>query len=129
MFHPITIPAESKMLFNVVKLKPQYTIEDVEMLLGEMCNVVKNTYGDSDGGFIAGQAFKFAGFVSEQGSFDAEKASEDHIAIVTYWQTFEQHEKSHSDEAFNNKFTQLAEYCDNTYEIGYELLWQGEPEA
>lgn len=128
MFHPITIPADAKMLFNVVKLKPQYNIEDIELLLGEMCNVVKNTYGDDNGGFIAGQVFKFAGFISNEGSFDSKKMTEEHIAIVTYWQSFEQHEKSHSDETFNNKFTQLAEYCEETYEIGYDLLWQGEPE-
>ena len=54
--------------------------------------------------------------------------TEEHVAIVTYWKSFEQHEKSHSDETFNNKFTQLAEYCEETYEIGYDLLWQGEPE-
>jgi hypothetical protein len=128
MFHPITIPADAKMLFNVVKLKPEYKIEDIELLLGEMCNVVKNTYGDDNGGFIAGQVFKFAGFISNEGSFDSKKMTEDHIAIVTYWQSFEQHEKSHSDETFNNKFTQLAEYCEETYEIGYDLLWQGVPE-
>lgn len=128
MFHPITIPADAKMLFNVVKLKPQYNIEDIELLLGEMCNVVKNTYGDDNGGFIAGQVFKFAGFISNEGSFDSKKMTEEHIAIVTYWKSFEQHEKSHSDETFNNKFTQLAEYCEETYEIGYDLLWQGEPE-
>ena len=116
------------MLFNVVKLKPEYTIEDIEMLLGEMCNVVKNTYGDDNGGFIAGQVFKFAGFVSNEGSFDSKKMTEDHVAIVTYWKSFEQHEASHSDETFNNKFTQLAEYWDETYEIGYDLLWQGVPE-
>ena len=128
MFHPITVPADSKMLFNVVKLKPQYSIEDIELLLGEMCNVVKNTYGDDNGGFIAGQVFKFAGFISNEGSFDSKKMTEDHIAIVTYWKSFEQHEASHSDETFNNKFTQLAEYCEETYEIGYDLLWQGVPE-
>lgn len=128
MFHPITIPAESKMLFNVVKLKDGVTIEDIEMLLGEMCNVVKNTYGNDHGGFIAGQVFKFAGFISNEGSFDSKKMQEDHIAIVTYWNSFEQHETSHADHTFKEKFDKLAEYCDETYEIGYDLLWQGVPE-
>ena len=128
MFHPITIPFGCVMLFNVVKLKEGVTVNDVELALGEMCNVVKNTYGDDNGGFIAGQVFKFAGFISNEGSFDSKKMSEDHVAIVTYWQSFEQHEKSHADETFNNKFTQLAEYCEETYEIGYDLLWQGVPE-
>ena len=53
---------------------------------------------------------------------------EDHITIVTYWKPFEQHEASHADSAFKEKFDKLAEYCDETYEIGYEMLWQGVPE-
>jgi hypothetical protein len=116
------------MLFNVVKLKDGVTVQDVELTLGEMCNVVKNTYGDDNGGFIGGQVYKYTGFVSNEGSFDSKKMTEDHIVIMTYWQSFEQHEKSHADEAFKNKFTELAEFCDETYELGYEMLWQGVPE-
>ena len=54
MFHPISIPFGCVMLFNVVDLKEGVTVDDVEMTLGEMCNVVKNKYGDDEGGFIAG---------------------------------------------------------------------------
>ena len=50
MFHPITIPFGCVMLFNVVKLKKGVTVEDIEMELGDMCNVVKTTYGDENGG-------------------------------------------------------------------------------
>jgi hypothetical protein len=128
MFHPITIPFGAVMLFNVVKLKDGVTVEDVELQLGEMCNVVKNTYGDDAGGFIGGQVYKFSGFISEQGSFDATKMTEDHLVIATYWKSFEQHEKSHADHVFKEKFDALAQYCDETYEIGYEMLWQGVPE-
>ncbi len=128
MFTPITIPFGCVMLFNVVKLKDGVKIEDVELALGEMCNVVKNTYGDDNGGFIGGQVYKYTGFISEQGSFDATKMSEDHIVIATYWQSFEQHEKSHADHVFKEKFDALQEYCTETYEIGYEMLWQGVPE-
>jgi hypothetical protein len=93
-----------------------------------MCNVVKNTYGDEAGGFIGGQVYKYTGFISEQGSFDATKMTEDHLVIMTYWKSFEQHEKSHADHVFKEKFDALAEYCSETYEIGYEMLWQGVPE-
>jgi hypothetical protein len=129
MFTPITIPFDCVMLFNVVKLKPGVEMEDVELTLGEMCNVVKNTYGDQKGGFIAGQVFKYAGFVSSEGSVNAESThTEDHIAIVTYWRSFDQHEHSHADTLFKEKFSGLAKLCTETYELGYELLWQGEPE-
>jgi hypothetical protein len=93
-----------------------------------MCNVVKNTYGDEEGGFIGGQVFEYTGFVSEQGSFDPSKNSEDHLVIMTYWRSFEQHEKSHADSVFKERFSALAEYCSDTYEMGYKMLWQGVPE-
>lgn len=136
MFHPIEIPFGCTMLFNVVDLKEGVSIEDVELLLGEMCNVVKNNYGDDNGGFIGGQVFKNAGFISNEGSVVADdnnakkrvKQNMGDIVILTYWQSFEQHEKSHADALFNEKFSALAEMCDETYEVGYEMLWQGVPE-
>ncbi len=127
MFDPISIPFDSVMLFNVAKLKEGVSIEDVELTLGEMCNAVKNAYGDDDGGFLAGQVFKFSGFVSSEGSFTDEPAREQgDLAIVTYWQSFDQHEKSHAHHAFKEKFDELVSFCDDVYEVGYELLWQGE---
>jgi hypothetical protein len=136
MFEPIQIPFGCVMLFNVVDLKEGVTPADVELALGEMCNVVKNTYGDDKGGFIAGQVFKYSGFVSEEGSVGqspegdqvAAKIKQGELAIVTYWQSFEQHEKSHADKVFKEKFSALAEFCDETYELGYEMLWQGVPD-
>lgn len=132
MFDPIKIPFGAKMLFNVVKLKPGVSFDDIEMTIGEMCNTVKNTYGDTKGGFIAGQVFKFSGFISQEGSLQAQgkspKDSDEQVVIITYWESFEQHEKSHADETFKQKFNALAEYCDDTYEIGYDMLWQGTPE-
>ncbi len=128
MFDPVSIPFGAKMLFNTVKLKPGINLEEVELALGEMCNVVKNTYGGDKGGFIAGQVFKFTGFLSDEGSMNALKTADDHIAIVTYWRSFEEHEKSHADEAFNAKFSELAEMCTESKELGYEMLWQGESE-
>lgn len=130
MFHPIEIPFGCVMLYNAVNLKDEYTVEDVELVLGEMCNVVKNTYGDDNGGFIAGQVYRNAGFISEEGSFDSEKTvqNEHELVIVTFWASFEQHEKSHADAVFREKFSKLVEFCDDTFELGYEMLWQGVPE-
>ena len=136
MFHPIEIPFGCVMMFNVVDLKDGVTPEDVELVLGEMCNVVKNTYGNDKGGFIAGQVFKYSGFVSDEGSVGeapkenevAAKIKQGELAIVTYWQSFDQHEKSHAYQALKEKFSELVEFCDETYELGYEMLWQGVPE-
>jgi hypothetical protein len=128
MFHPIEIPFESVMLFNLIRLKPGTDMDDVEMALGEMCNVVKENYGNEKGGFIAGQVFKYAGFISDEGSVGAAGAEGEHLAIVTYWKSFKQHETSHADHVFKEKFSALAELCTETKELGYELLWQANPE-
>ena len=136
MFEPIEIPFGCVMMFNVVDLKDGVKVEDVELALGEMCNVVKNTYRDEEGGFIAGQVFKYSGFVSAEGTVGdapdendtAAKIKQGELAIVTYWKSFDQHEKSHADKTFNEKFSKLAEFCDETYELGYQMLWQGVPE-
>ena len=124
------------MMFNVVDLKDGVTVADVELALGEMCNVVKNTYGDDKGGFIAGQVYKYTGFVSKEGSVGevpednviTAKIKQGELAIVTFWKSFEQHETSHADKVFKEKFSALASFCDETYELGYEMLWQGVPE-
>jgi len=126
MFGPITIPFGAKMLFNTVRLKPHVTFEDVEMTVGELCSVVKQTYGGDKGGFIAGQVFKFSGFVSDQGSLTESKTSDNHDVIVTYWRSFEEHERSHADELFTNKFSALASMFSDTKELEYDMLWQGE---
>ena len=138
MFNPLTIPFGAKMLFNVVKLKPGYNLEDAELAMGEMCNVVKNTYRD-EGGFIAGQVFSYAGFISNEGSLGgadtgthgrlASGLTEDHLIIITYWQSFEQHERSHADDTFQEKFEALLEMCEGAFEVGYDMLWQGQPES
>ncbi|MBL8343488.1 MAG: hypothetical protein JNL30_18610 [Rubrivivax sp.] len=142
MFGPISIPFGCKLLFNTVKLKPGATIDDVELALAEMCNVVKETYGGERGGFVAGQVFRFAGFVSAEGSLGAGAANApaaaaaagtgaagtgaDHdLVIATYWRSFDQHERSHADHVFKDKFAALAAHCTETRELGYELLWQG----
>jgi len=129
MFGPITVPFGAKMLFNTVRLKPGVTFEDVELAVGELCSVVKEAYGGDKGGFIAGQVFKFSGFVSNEGSLNASKTAEDHYVIVTYWRSFEDHERSHANEIFTSKFAALAAMCSDTKELGYDLLWQGEAKS
>jgi hypothetical protein len=129
MFNPVTIPFGCKMLFNVVTLKEGVTMEDVELALGEMCNTVKNTYGHG-GGFIAGQVYEYAGFISDEGTVsDNEQINPTppHIVIVTYWNSFEEHEKSHADTVFKEKFEALGKLAESTYELGYSMLWQGDP--
>lgn len=129
MFETLPIPFGAKMLFNTVKLKPGVTHDDVELAIGEMCNVVKNTYGGDKGGFIGGQVFRFSGFASEEGSLGGVKPADAHMAIVTCWRSFEEHERSHADKVFRDKFSALASLCTESRELGYDMLWQGGPDA
>ena len=90
-------------------MKPGVDQDDVDVALAEMCNVVKETYGGDKGGFIAGQVFRFSGFVSDEGLARRLCTNLDHdIAIVTYWRSFEEHERSHADAVFREKFAALA---------------------
>lgn len=129
MFGPITIPFGAKLLFNTIKLKPGVTYDDVQLALAEMCSVVKETYGGDKGGFVAGQVFRFSGFVSDEGSLGAAHGSDHDLVIATYWRSFDEHERSHADAVFKSKFSELAEMCVETRELGYEMLWQGAPEG
>jgi hypothetical protein len=128
MFDPITLPFGAKMLFKTAKLKPGVSFDEVEMAVGEMCNIVKETYGGDKGGFIAGQVFRFSGFASAEGSLGATPPADEHYVIVTYWRSFEEHERSHADKIFRSKFEVLAGMCSETRELGYDMLWQGAPE-
>ena len=129
MFGLITVPFGCKMLFNTVKLKPGIDPLDVDEALADMCSVVKETYGGDKGGFVAGQVFRFSGFASEEGSLGGTQGADHDLAIVTYWRSFEEHERSHADAVFRAKFAALGAMCSGSQELGYELLWQGAPEA
>lgn len=129
MFGPLVVPFGAKMLFNTVKLKPGVTMDDVELAIGEMCNVVKETYGGDKGGFCGDQVFRLSGFASPEGSLGGVQPADAHLAIVTNWRSFEEHERSHADKTFKDKFSALATMCSDSQELGYEMLWQGAPEA
>lgn len=128
MFGSISIPFDAKVLFNTIKLKPGVAMEDVEIAMGEMCDVVKGSYGGDKGGFIAGQVLKFSGFISDEGSISPSRTADHDVAIVTYWRSFKEHERSHADEVFHAKFSALAQMCTDSKELGYEMLWQGNAE-
>ena len=130
MFDPITLPFGAKMLFNTVKLKPGVKFEDVELAVGEMCNVVKETYGGDKGGFIAGQVFKFSGFVSERGV--AQRHAQPRTSTTSSSPTGARSRSTRTrmpTRSFTSKFEALAKMCTETKELGYDMLWQGEPEG
>ena len=46
--------------------------------------------------------------------------------IVTFWNSFEDHEQSHRSETFQPLFENVLELCENgNEEIAYDMLWSG----
>jgi hypothetical protein len=46
--------------------------------------------------------------------------------IVTFWQSFEDHEKSHRSDTFQPLFQRVLDLCENgNEEIAYNMLWSG----
>ena len=122
MFGSITIPYEAVMLYNVCKLKDGVEwSDDLELAIGQMCNLVKENYED----FVAGQVLKYAGFISEEGSVGGYGSEGNHFALVTYWKSFDAHEESHRAELFLKAFGDVMEFCSEARELGYEIMWQG----
>ena len=77
------------MRLNTVTLSPGGTFEEVEMVVGELCAMVKGIYGGGKGGFSPGQVFKFSGFISNKGSLSASGTADNHYVIVIYWRSFD----------------------------------------
>ena len=127
MYGSITIPFNSVLLYNVCKLKEGHCFEEVELAIGETCSLTK-----AIDGFIAGQVVKYAGFVSEEGTVGDPRnigVVGNHFGLITYWKSFDDHEKSHKDEAIKKAFEEVLVVCEQTYELGYEIEWQGEKET
>jgi len=124
MFQPITIPYESVMLLNECRLKPNVKFDEVELAIAEVCSKTK----DSQDGFIAGQVFSYAGFISPEGSIGEQGEELPHFLLITYWKDFSEHEDSHQYPPIKEAFGDLLEFLAETKELGYHLEWQGEKE-
>ncbi len=113
---------------NRVILKPQFSVEDLEERVAVLCENVKTYHSDT--GFVGGMVVLNSGQVSNEGSTigqAVESPMKDREAlIVTFWNSFEQHEASHRSETFQPLFQQVLELCENgNEEIAYRMLWSG----
>ncbi len=113
---------------NRVILKPEYSTEDLEMRVAELCENVKTYHSET--GFVGGFVAMNSGQVSNEGSTigqAVENPLKDREAlIVTFWQSFEDHERSHRSETFQPLFKKVLELCENgNEEIAYRMLWSG----
>jgi len=113
---------------NRVILKPEYSTDDLEMRVAELCENVKTYHSDT--GFIGGFVAMNSGQVSNEGSTVGQAVDsplkDREALIVTFWQSFEDHERSHRSETFQPLFKKVLELCENgNEEIAYRMLWQG----
>jgi hypothetical protein len=113
---------------NRVILKPEYTVDDLEMRVAELCENVKTYHSDT--GFVGGFVAMNSGQVSNEGSTigqAVESPLKDREAlIVTFWRSFEDHERSHRSDTFQPLFKRVLELCENgNEEIAYRMLWSG----
>ena len=113
---------------NRVILKPEYTTDDLEMRVAELCENVKTYHSDT--GFVGGFVAMNSGQVSNEGSTIGQAVTSPlqnrEALIVTFWQSFEDHERSHQSDTFQPLFKQVLELCENgNEEIAYSMLWSG----
>ncbi len=122
------LAADGIMTVNRVVLKKGFTVDDLQMRVAELCENVKTYHSDT--GFAGGLVALNKGMVSNEGStigqaVDSELKGREAL-IVTFWDSFEQHEASHRSDTFQPLFKKVLELCENgNEELAYDVLWSG----
>jgi hypothetical protein len=113
---------------NRVILKPEYSTDDLEMRVAELCENVKTYHSDT--GFVGGFVAMNSGQVSNEGSTVGQPVESPmkgrEALIVTFWTSFQDHERSHRSASFQPLFQRVLDLCENgNEEIAYSMLWSG----
>lgn len=121
-------PYDGIVTLNRVILKPEYTVEDLQERVAELCENVKTYHSDT--GFIGGFVALNSGDISNEGSTAGQAVAsplkDKEALIVTFWRSFEEHEASHRSKTFQPLFKQVLDLCENgNEELAYEMLWSG----
>ncbi|MGM0477191.1 MAG: ligand-binding protein SH3 [Pseudomonadota bacterium] len=121
-------PHDGVVTVNRVILKPEYTVDDLEERVAELCENVKTYHSDT--GFHGGMVVLNSGAISNEGSTVGQAVDSPlkgrEALIITFWRSFEDHEESHRSDTFQPLFQRALELCENgNEEIAYEMLWSG----
>lgn len=113
---------------NRVILKQGYTVDDLEERVAMLCENVKTYHSTT--GFLGGMVVLNSGMISNEGSSVGQAVAsplkDREALIVTFWNSFEEHEASHRSATFQPLFKQVLELCENgNEEIAYRMLWSG----
>ena len=122
------LPSDGVVTVNRVILKPEYTLDDLEERVATLCENVKTYHSDT--GFVGGFVVMNSGEISNEGSTVGQAVTsplkDKEALIVTFWNTMEDHEKSHQSDTFQPLFKKVLELCENgNEEIAYKMLWSG----
>jgi len=123
-----SFPPNGVVTVNRVILKPDYTVDDLQERVALLCENVKTYHSDT--GFVGGFVSLNSGQISNEGSTVGQAVESPlrnrEALIVTFWNSFEDHERSHRSETFQPLFREVLELCENgNEEIAYEMLWSG----
>jgi hypothetical protein len=121
-------PSDGVVTVNRVILKPQYTIDDLQERVAVLCENVKTYHSDT--GFVGGFVALNSGVISNEGSSagqaQASPMKDKEALVITFWRSYEEHEKSHRSKSFQPLFLKVLELCENgNEEIAYTMLWSG----
>lgn len=121
-------PYNGVVTVNRVILKPEYSVDDLQERVAELCENVKTYHSET--GFVGGFVALNSGMISNEGSTVGQAVESDladkEALIVTFWNSFADHEKSHRSKTFQPLFKRVLELCENgNEEVAYEMLWSG----
>jgi len=121
-------PHDGVVTVNRVILKAEYSVDDLQERVAELCENVKTYHSET--GFVGGFVSLNMGMISNEGSTVGQAVESDlkgkEAIVVTFWKSFDEHEESHRSKTFQPLFEKVLEICENgNEEIAYEMLWSG----
>lgn len=121
-------PNDGVVTVNRVILKPQFSVDDLQERVAELCENVKTYHSET--GFVGGFVAMNSGNISNEGSTAGQTVAsalkDKEALVVTFWRTFKDHEESHRSKTFQPLFQRVLELCENgNEEFAYTMLWSG----
>jgi hypothetical protein len=121
-------PTDGVITVNRVILKQGYSVDDLQERVAMLCENVKTYHSDT--GFVGGFVALNSGDISNEGSTTGQAVAsplkDKEALIVTFWRSFEDHERSHRSDSFQPLFREVLDLCENgNEEIAYTMLWSG----
>lgn len=121
-------PNDGIVTINRVILKPEFSLDDLQERVAVLCENVKTYHSET--GFIGGFVCLNSGTISNEGSTVGQAVTNPlkgkEALIITFWDTFENHENSHRSQTFQPLFKDVLALCENgNEETVYEMMWSG----